>query len=1008
MLGRLSATPCPTGDPPRDDARRDSVLSINEDTTADLDYTTEFKALFRDRKPRRRPANTAKANRKDVGFTIHEDEELQLDHRPREEHEVRHTGGPPIRCRSVVSQPAQRPTHRVSFSSPPQNVEIDLPPTDVPQTFAKARRRAPLQTSQLLMEPGLAEDQTLPHIASPKIAKPARRGTLYIPTDDTTVPSMYMRIFSPLKPETLKDTQEEASDVTGIAAQMARKKTSRKSILATSPKRAPLKSNAQPLQSKAADQLRPGQGPGKENVPPGQIRAQQFHGARKPRESIVPSKEPVHHDSATRRPSSRLFDQTASSSARAQGEQKHSSSVNKPVWNSGPKLPQTVILKRERTPPRTSYSEQGQKEPPARWVPTRFVVPNVKAENVLDRYPLLAEGVRDASMYEENWLTQQEVAITQLVNNVFHAASPSFSDGSDNHLLRLKLLEHYGSPAMSLLYKRLQGALLYGALGISKDTIAKGYRLWDDLAHRRAFVCLWLDTYDNHILLPALEAVIGRQVSSRKQRSPDQSSSPRSSTTNYYVLHQAIETFLIRNEDGNPEPEVADAAPWCYQRTMLRSLMLIKLMDLVKTTKDLPSTPNLFQATSAHKSSKSVLQQLVRMMYPGVGDPLRPLKHLGYSLSHSQYPLEEYSYEIRNLAVDLRDGVRLTRLVELLLYRTASPNLEHAHDSDATTTLAIPTGETLSLTEGLQDWPLSQHLKFPCLSRATKLYNTQIALCALSKVKGVSSLFQDVTADDIVDGYREKTVRLLWTLTSKWGLGGLVDWEDLKKETKRLRRSQGKLGDRYDAETDFDEEELGYMRYKTLLKGWVKAAAGAHGLVVRNFTTSFADGRIFQAIVDEYQPYLSGTDDLNPKCSLASRLRMLGCSEQFVRLFETSPGRGNEHIFDRDFVLASLAFLCSRLLGPSKRARAAVAIQRCWRLYWNKVLDDRKSVLQTLARSCATRIQIDETRIEAKATIWRAWKTYKAPKQESAVVKGASSVNLQDNSNDEDDIWLSL
>ena len=1005
MLRRLSATPCPSVANLRDDARRDSILSVDSDTTANLDYTTEFKALFRNTKPRRRPAPSAKANGQNLGFTIPEDQELQIYHPQQEKREVR--DGPPARP-SVVSQPAQRPRHRVSFLSPSQNDRIDLPPTNAYPTSAKPRQRASIQPNQPLMAPRIAEDQTLPQVPSPKVHKPARRGTLYIPNDDTTVPNIYMGIFSPLKSGGAEAGQQETSEMTGLAAQMARKNTSRKSILATSPKRAPLKPNALPPQATTAEQMRPGQGPGKENVPPGQARVQQHNGDKEASKLVLPSKEPVQRHSIAPRPSSRLFDSTASSSARAQTEQKPSRSINKPSWNSGPKLPQAIVLKRERTPPRPSYAEQTQQEPLPQRVPTRFVVPNVKAESVLDRYPLLSEGVRDASMYEESWLTQQEVAITQLVNNLFHASSPTFSDGKDNDLLRLKLLDHYDNPEMSLLYKRLQGALLYGALGISKDIISNGYRLWSDLAHRRAFVSLWLDTYDHHILLAALEAVVGRLVSSSKKRSSQQRSSPRSSTMNCHILHQAIETFLIRNEDGNPDPEIADPASWCYQRTMLRSLMLIKLLDLVKTTKDLPSTPNLFQTTSAHKSSKSVLQELVRMLNPGVGDPSRPLKHLGYGLSHSQYPLEEYSYEIRKLAVDLRDGVRLTRLVELLLYRSASHNLEHAHDSDATTTLTIATGETLSLTEGHQDWPLSQHLKFPCLSRATKLYNTQIAVCALNNVKGVSALFQDVSADDIVDGYREKTVRLLWALTSKWGLAGLMDWGDLRREIKRLGRSRGHLGDWYDGELDFEEEELAFMQYKTLLKSWVKAVAAAHGLVVRNFTTSFADGRIFEAIVDEYQPYLSGTDDLDSKCSLASRLRSLGCSEQFVRLFEKSASRGSEYIFDRDFVLASLAFLCSRLLGPSRRARAAVAIQRGWRQHWDRVVEGRKSVLQKLAASCAARVQSDETRTRAKGTIWKAWKSCKAREQEESMIRGMSSVNLQDSSNDEEDIWLSL
>ena len=39
----------------------------------------------------------------------------------------------------------------------------------------------------------------------------------------------------------------------------------------------------------------------------------------------------------------------------------------------------------------------------------------------------------------------------------------------------------------------------------------------------------------------------------------------------------------------------------------------------------------------------------------------------------------------------------------------------------------------------------------------------------------------------------------------------------------------------------------------------------------------------------------------------------------------------SSRVFDRDFTLAALAFLCSRLLTASKRARAAIVLQSAWR-----------------------------------------------------------------------------
>lgn len=52
--------------------------------------------------------------------------------------------------------------------------------------------------------------------------------------------------------------------------------------------------------------------------------------------------------------------------------------------------------------------------------------------------------------------------------------------------------------------------------------------------------------------------------------------------------------------------------------------------------------------------------------------------HVFYNVCHVQIPLREYDYKINNVATDLRDGVRLTRLVELLLY----PSVALAHRTE--------------------------------------------------------------------------------------------------------------------------------------------------------------------------------------------------------------------------------------------------------------------------------------------------------------------------------------
>ena len=51
----------------------------------------------------------------------------------------------------------------------------------------------------------------------------------------------------------------------------------------------------------------------------------------------------------------------------------------------------------------------------------------------------------------------------------------------------------------------------------------------------------------------------------------------------------------------------------------------------------------------------------------GEGDIMRHLSLLGYTLTYKQTLLDEFDYKVDNLASDLRDGIRLCRLVELMV-----------------------------------------------------------------------------------------------------------------------------------------------------------------------------------------------------------------------------------------------------------------------------------------------------------------------------------------------------
>lgn len=161
-------------------------------------------------------------------------------------------------------------------------------------------------------------------------------------------------------------------------------------------------------------------------------------------------------------------------------------------------------------------------------------------------------------------------------------------------------------------------------------------------------------------------------------------------------------------------------------------LTLIYFLDQSKLGKLMPFDPCLFCVTAPIKESKKILLEFSKALLSGVGDITKYLRAVNYELNYKQSSLDEIAYVIRDIRTDLRDGIRLARIMEIILIRKDLTNLMRA----------------------------------PAISRLQKIHNIQVTMDALNESSFI--LQGNIRPKDIVDGHREKTLSLLWQIIHKF------------------------------------------------------------------------------------------------------------------------------------------------------------------------------------------------------------------------------------------------
>ncbi|KAK0095007.1 hypothetical protein PV326_009440 [Microctonus aethiopoides] len=165
--------------------------------------------------------------------------------------------------------------------------------------------------------------------------------------------------------------------------------------------------------------------------------------------------------------------------------------------------------------------------------------------------------------------------------------------------------------------------------------------------------------------------------------------------------------------------------PHMNQFLLTKFFSIVYFLDYAKRNKLIAHDPCLFHKKAINKDSRAILLAFSREVLSGVGDITKILRTHGYVVSYKQTYLDEYNYAVKNIGLDLCDGVRLCRLMELII----------------------------------GDRTLTNQCRVPSISRLQKIHNVDLALNAL--IKAGYQITGDINAKSIKN--TANVIKSWWT-----------------------------------------------------------------------------------------------------------------------------------------------------------------------------------------------------------------------------------------------------
>ncbi|KAK9808392.1 hypothetical protein WJX73_010186 [Symbiochloris irregularis] len=305
-----------------------------------------------------------------------------------------------------------------------------------------------------------------------------------------------------------------------------------------------------------------------------------------------------------------------------------------------------------------------------------------------------------------------------------------------------------------------------------------------------------------------LEVVLGRHIKQQQDQAQPQGRRQQEKFLHAFMAQHFLgDASLQREHTFNPTSKgLQTHAYWeglgrlVLKRVLLLVLLLDRAADKLLCGQAGLQLPLLLRTDGTVKSSSQMVASILQEWLHR--DVLRQLGAKGYRLTHTQDPRTELDLTVKTLSLDLRSGLRLCRLTELL-----------AGVAGVLASAVVPSER-----------------------RPMQMHNTQLAL---QQASASAACNLTVQAADFVDGDRMRTLAALWELFCALQLPCLLDEHTLASETARICKGS------------------------TVSTQDLPAAPAVHstGSVVARHC-DLADGRLLCLLVAHYLPWFLPLEDI--------------------------------------------------------------------------------------------------------------------------------------------------